>query len=120
MKIELTTKPTTGQRQADLAQCCPPLLDEVISQTDADMTARVFRALGDPARVRLLSLIASSPGREACVCDLVPEVDLAQPTVSHHLKILHEAGILAREKRGTWVYYRLQRDALAAIRKSLA
>ncbi|HJP67108.1 MAG TPA: metalloregulator ArsR/SmtB family transcription factor [Actinomycetota bacterium] len=100
--------------------CCPPLLDEVISNEEADVAARVFRALGDPARVRLLSMVASAADREACVCDLVPGLDLSQPTVSHHLKVLREAGLLDRERRGSWVYYRLRPDALAAIGKAVA
>src|SRR6266540_2773068 len=105
MKIELKTVPKTGQ---DIAECCPPILAEPISAQDAQVAARVFHALSDPARVRLLSIVASAAEREACVCDLVPAVGLSQPTVSHHLKVLHEAGILDREKRGTWVYYRLR------------
>jgi ArsR family transcriptional regulator len=113
MKTELTlTNP-------DLV-CCPPLLDEPISDQEAEVAARVFRALGDPARVRLLSMVASSAGREACVCDLVPGVELSQPTVSHHLKVLHEAGLLDRERRGSWVYYRIQPEALRAIGKAVA
>ncbi len=119
MKLELTEKPKTNSN-ADVAECCPPLLGEVVSPRDAETAARVFRALGDPARVRLLSVVAASPGREACVCELVEEVPLSQPTVSHHLKVLHEAGILDREKRGAWVYYRLNPGALRSIRKALA
>jgi ArsR family transcriptional regulator len=113
MKTELTlTNP-------DLL-CCPPLLGELISDEEAEVAARVFRALGDPARVRLLSMVASSEDREACVCDLVPGMDLSQPTVSHHLKVLHEAGLLDRERRGSWVYYRLRPEALSAIGKAVA
>jgi ArsR family transcriptional regulator, arsenate/arsenite/antimonite-responsive transcriptional repressor len=100
--------------------CCPPILDEVVSDQEAEVAARVFRALGDPARVRLLSMVASAADQEACVCDLIPGLDLSQPTVSHHLKVLHEAGLLDRERRGSWVYYRLRPDALAAIGKAVS
>ena len=100
--------------------CCPPLLEEPISAAEAETAARVFKALGDPTRVRLLSIVASSAGQEACVCDLLPGVELSQPTVSHHLKVLHEAGILDRERRASWVYYRIRPDALAAIGKAVS
>jgi ArsR family transcriptional regulator len=100
--------------------CCPPLMGDLISDEEAEVAARVFRALGDPARVRLLSMVASSADREACVCDLVPGMDLSQPTVSHHLKVLHEAGLLDRERRGSWVFYRIRPAALAAIGKAVA
>jgi ArsR family transcriptional regulator len=100
--------------------CCPPLLEEPISTSEAEVAARVFKALSDPARVRLLSIVASSADQEACVCDLLPGMDLSQPTVSHHLKVLHEAGILDRERRGSWVYYRIRPEALTAISKAVA
>jgi ArsR family transcriptional regulator, arsenate/arsenite/antimonite-responsive transcriptional repressor len=75
----------------------------------------MLKALADPARLRLLSLIASHEGGEACVCDLNVAFDLSQPTISHHLKVLHEAGLLDRDKRGVWVYYRARTEALASL-----
>ncbi len=99
--------------------CCPDILGEAISEEEAVVAARVFKALGDPARVRLLSMIAATDQQEACVCDLIEPVGLAQPTVSHHLKVLLEAGLVERERRGSWAYYRLRRDAVAAITRAL-
>jgi ArsR family transcriptional regulator len=81
--------------------------------------AGVFKALADPARLRLLSLIQAQPGAEACVCNLVEPLGLSQPTVTHHLQVLHRAGLLQREKRGIWVYYRVVRPALQAVRQAL-
>ncbi|UUW88710.1 ArsR/SmtB family transcription factor [Pimelobacter simplex] len=75
----------------------------------------LLKAIAEPARLRLLSLVLSHEGGEACVCDLLPYFDLSQPTISHHLKVLHEAGLLDREKRGTWVYYRARPSAIAAL-----
>jgi ArsR family transcriptional regulator len=95
--------------------CCAPLVTEPIGQADAEHLAATLKALADPARLRLLSIVASSPGQEACVCDLIEPVGLSQPTVSHHLKVLSEAGFLTRSKRGTWAYYRLQPDALRGV-----
>jgi ArsR family transcriptional regulator len=95
--------------------CCPPLTREPISQDDAQRIAPLLKALADPARLRLLSLVASHEDGEACVCDLNEAFDLSQPTISHHLKVLHEAGLLDRDKRGIWVYYRASTDAMAAL-----
>lgn len=97
------------------AVCCPPLAEEPIAQADAEQLAGTLKALADPARLRLLSIVAASEGQEACVCDLIEPVGLSQPTVSHHLKVLTEAGFLSRSKRGTWAYYRLQPAALGSI-----
>ena len=88
------------------ADCCAPL-DSGLSVAEADQLAAALRILGDPARLRLLSLIASAPDQQACVCELVEPLGLTQPTVSHHLKVLHGAGLLERDKKGAWVYYRL-------------
>ena len=74
-----------------------------------------MKALADPARLRLVSLLAASPGGEACVCDLTETLGLSQPTVSHHLKVLHDAGLLTREKRSTWAYYAVVPEALGAL-----
>lgn len=87
--------------------CCSPLVSEPLSSEWAAVLAPVFKALGDPVRLRLLSLVASHAGGEACVCDISPTFDLSQPTISHHLKVLREAGVLESQRRGTWVYYRV-------------
>jgi ArsR family transcriptional regulator, arsenate/arsenite/antimonite-responsive transcriptional repressor len=92
--------------------CGIPLVREPIGETAAGGLAQVFKALGDPVRLRLVSLIGAHQGGEACVCDLTDAFDLTQPTISHHLKVLREAGIIASERRGTWVYYRLEPAAL--------
>jgi len=92
-----------------------PLAGEPIERADAERLAGVLKALADPARLRLLSLIQSAPDGEACVCDLTAPLGLSQPTVSHHLRILTESGLLEREKRGVWAYYRLVPPAIAAI-----
>jgi len=102
-------------------ECCPAVLqDALLTQPEAEQLAAAFRVIADPARLRLLNLIASSPNGEACVCDLVAPLGLSQPTVSHHLKLLNEAGLLDREKRGLWVYYRLVPARLQQLRDSLA
>ena len=100
---------------ADPAVCCPPLSARPLSQAQAEQVAPLLKALAEPVRLRLMSLVASHPGGEACVCDLNEAFDLSQPTISHHLKVLHEAGLLAREKRGVWVYYRASTEALASL-----
>ncbi len=95
--------------------CCTPLAREPLTPEAATQVAALLRALADPARLRLLSLVLSHEGAEACVCDLLPHFDLAQPTISHHLKVLHEAGFVDREKRGTWVFYQARPAALDAL-----
>ena len=100
---------------ADTAACCPPLSARPLSQAQAEQAAPLLKALADPVRLRLMSLIASHPGGEACVCDLNEAFDLSQPTISHHLKVLHDCGLLEREKRGVWVYYRARPGALAGL-----
>ncbi len=97
------------------AACCPPLSAEPLSAEQAELVAPLLKALADPVRLRLMSLVASHPGGEACVCDLNEAFDLTQPTISHHLKVLHEAGLLDRDKRGVWVYYRARTQALASL-----
>ena len=87
--------------------CCAPLVREPIEPGEAGELARVFKALADPVRLRLLSLIGARAGGEACVCDLTVAFDVTQPTISHHLKVLREAGLITAERRGTWVYYRV-------------
>ncbi len=100
--------------------CCPPVLHAPLAKRDADDLATLFRALADPARLRLLSFINAQPDGAACVCNLTSPVGLSQPTVSHHLKVLSDAGLLSREKRGTWVFYRVVRARVAAIARALA
>lgn len=101
-------------------ECCSPLVAEPLSGERSADLARVFKALGDPVRLRLLSLIASHAGGEACVCDLTDVFDLSGPTISHHLKVLREAGLIAGERRGTWVYYRVLPDVLGRLADVLA
>jgi ArsR family transcriptional regulator len=105
--------------QAELSSCCAPLVSESISVPDAVALATRFKALGDPTRVRLLSMVAAHDGNEACVCDLTAPVGLSQPTVSHHLKILVEAGLLSRAKRGIWSYYAVVPGALEELAATL-
>jgi ArsR family transcriptional regulator len=100
--------------------CCPPLLLPHFRRADADEIAASFKALADPARLRILNFIAGQASGEACVCHFTELVGLSQPTVSHHLKILYDAGLLERERRGTWVYYRIVADRLEALRQALA
>jgi ArsR family transcriptional regulator len=95
--------------------CCAPLVHEPLSAADASVLARRLKALADPARLRLLSLVAAHEGGEACVCDLIVPLGLSQPTVSHHLKVLVDAGLLTRDKRGVWAYYALVPGALDAL-----
>jgi ArsR family transcriptional regulator, arsenate/arsenite/antimonite-responsive transcriptional repressor len=98
------------------APCCPPIAERRIPAETAAMLAPAFKALGDPVRLRLMSMIASAPDGEICVCNLTPAFDLSGPTISHHLKTLREAGLVDSDRRGTWVYYR----ARPAILRQLA
>lgn len=99
--------------------CCASLVREPLTAAEADQLATTLKALADPARLRLLSIVAASEGAEACVCDLIEPVGLSQPTVSHHLKVLTTAGFLERSKRGTWAYYKLVPGALDRISQLL-
>ncbi|WP_199548199.1 helix-turn-helix transcriptional regulator [Streptomyces sp. N35] len=99
--------------------CCPPLTERTFTAEEAERTAKMFKALGDPVRLRLFSAVASHPGGEACVCD-ISDVGVSQPTVSHHLKKLKEAGLLSSERRGTWVYYRVEPSVVTAMGNLLA
>jgi ArsR family transcriptional regulator len=92
--------------------CCSPLTSQPLDAATAERIAPLLKALADPVRLRLLSLVASHAAGEACVCDLNDAVGLSQPTISHHLKVLHEVGLLDREKRGVWVYYRVAPQVL--------
>jgi ArsR family transcriptional regulator, arsenate/arsenite/antimonite-responsive transcriptional repressor len=95
--------------------CCAPLLREPISASQAAELARILKALADPVRLRLVSMVAAHDGGEACVCELTEPLGLTQPTISHHLKVLVDAGILSRDKRGVWAYYTLMPSALQAV-----
>lgn len=98
--------------------CCPPLTERPMDAEEAERAAKMFKALGDPVRLRLFSAVASHEGGEACVCD-ISDVGVSQPTVSHHLKKLKDAGLLTSERRGTWVYYRVEPSVLAAMGRLL-
>jgi ArsR family transcriptional regulator len=102
------------------APCCASVLRTRLRRGDAEELATAFKAIADPGRLRLLSFIAAQPDAEACVCNLVEPLGLSQPTVSHHLKVLTDAGLLARERRGTWMFYRLVPDRVEALRQALA
>ena len=95
--------------------CCSPLMKEPLSGEAAERIAPLLKALADPVRLRLLSLVASHADGEACVCDLNDAFELSQPTISHHLKVLHDVGLLDRTKRGVWVYYAVRREVLADV-----
>ena len=103
----------------DAAACCSPLTRDPLSQSQADDLAKSLKAIADPARLRLISIIAASEGQEACVCDLTEPLDIGQPTVSHHLKVLADAGYVTRSKRGSWAYYKLVPGALDALSRLL-
>jgi len=100
--------------------CCAPLATAPLTQPEADGLARRLKALADPTRLRLLSLLLAAPGEEACTCNLTEPLGLSQPTVTHHLKKLAESGLVTGERRGVWTYYKVEREALAAAGQILA
>lgn len=104
----------------DAEPCCPPLLAAPLDEAEATELATILKALADPARLRLVSIIAATAAGEACACDLAGPIGRAQPTVSHHLSQLVRAGILEREQRGKWAWFRVRTDRLAAVRDALA
>jgi ArsR family transcriptional regulator, arsenate/arsenite/antimonite-responsive transcriptional repressor len=115
-----TTTQTTTRRELPMAEeCCTPLLREPITASQAASLARVLKALADPVRLRLVSMVAAHDGGEACVCELTEPLGLTQPTISHHLKILVDAGIFTRDKRGVWAYYALVPSAMEALSQVL-
>jgi ArsR family transcriptional regulator len=125
--MSVTTLSTTPQRIDDVSVVdlpavveCAPAGAEPLAHDEAARRAALLKALADPVRLQLLSIITGSPGQEACVCDMTELVDVAQPTVSHHLKVLVDAGIVTRDRRGNWAWFRLDADQLAAIRGFLA
>ena len=99
--------------------CCSPLTKQPLGAAQAERIAPLLKALADPVRLRLMSLVASHADGEACVCDLNDAFDLSQPTISHHLKVLHDVGLLDRSKRGVWVYYAVRPEALEDIASML-
>ncbi|MCW2540945.1 MAG: transcriptional regulator, ArsR family [Frankiales bacterium] len=103
----------------DLSACCSPITGGALDVESAERLARVFKALADPTRVRLLSLIAATEGGEACACDLTAPVNLSQPTVSHHMRQLVDAGLVSRDQRGKWAYYRVVDSTLDAIANAI-
>ena len=115
MMVGMSTTTTT-----DDAICCPPMFRAPITENQATELADVLKAMADPARLRLISIIASSPGAEACACDLAEPLGRSQPTVSHHLTQLVKAGLLTREQRGKWAWFRLNADRVAQICDCLA
>ena len=110
-----TALPVVDQAEA----CCAPVARGALDADEAQAVARMFKALGDPTRVRLLSLIAAQPDREACICDLIEPVGLSQPTVSHHMKVLVDAGLVVRKQRGRWAFYRLVEETLTGLSRAL-
>ena len=108
------------QTFATIAASCPPLLAEPLSAEDAVELSASLKALADPARLRLISLIQAQPDGEACVCHLTAPLELTQGTISHHLRVLREAGLVEREQRGSWAFYRVVPESLVALRTLLA
>ena len=108
------------QTFATITPVCAPLLQAPLAAEDAERLAAALKAIAEPARLRLLSLIQAQPGHEACVCNLTEPLGLSQPTVSHHLKVLLGAGLVEREQRGSWAYFRVREEPLAALRDLLA
>ena len=100
-----------------IEMCCSPIADAVLGETDAEELATAFKVLADPIRLRLLSMVANSD--EACACDLAEPVGRSQPTISHHMALLTDAGLVTREKRGKWAYYRIVPERLAVLRAAL-
>ncbi len=100
--------------------CCSPLLAGRLTLNEAVDLAAIFRVLGEPARLQILNLIALQPTQEVCACELVEPLGLSQPTVSHHLKVMYKAGLLDKERRGTWIYYRILLEKLTMLRESLS
>jgi ArsR family transcriptional regulator len=118
--IDRCQYPSASMKKKPTPTCCASVLRSRLGRDDADQLATAFKAVADPGRLRLLSFIAGQPDAEACVCNLVEPLGLSQPTVSHHLKVLTDAGLLARERRGTWMFYRLVPERVEDLRQALA
>jgi ArsR family transcriptional regulator len=114
MDVDILTSIDPSTADLSLISCCAPLAGPVLSEAEADSTAALFKALGDPARVRIVNLLASRGG-EVCACEFEPALELSQPTVSHHLKKLTDAGLLDREQRGKWAYFSINPEAAARL-----
>jgi ArsR family transcriptional regulator, arsenate/arsenite/antimonite-responsive transcriptional repressor len=112
-------KTTTATKAGGVDQCCPSLLSAPLDAADAAEVAKGFAALSDPVRLRVLSMLAAADAGEVCVCEFVDPLGKSQPTISHHLKILSEAGLVEGERRGKWVWYSLNRDRLAELRGAI-
>jgi ArsR family transcriptional regulator len=119
-KNVMTAGPRKLLEVLDLGDCCTPIRRELLEADQAVTLAEAFKALADPVRLQLLNLIATADGGEACACDLVEPVGKSQPTVSHHLKVLREAGLVEGEKRGTWIWYSVVPSRLEDLRRVLA
>ena len=104
---------------ATIHTCCEPVLTEAIDSVQADELAHAFKLLSDPVRLRILSLVANAPGGEMCACELPEITGRSQPTVSHHLSLLAAAGLISREQRGKWAWFRVERDRVAVLRDAL-
>jgi ArsR family transcriptional regulator len=113
------TRQTAATRVRTSQPCCPSVLDAPLDADDAMVMARGFSALADPVRLRVLSMLAASPEGEVCVCDFVDPLGKSQPTISHHLKILTDAGLVRGDRRGKWVWYSLNRDRLTELRATI-
>lgn len=118
--MDVMATATASLSTGDVAACCSPLTGGVLDSAAAERLASVFKALADPARVKLVSLIAASEGGEACICDLTEPLGLRQPTVSHHMKLLVDSGLVSREQRGKWAYYRVNAEALDHIAEAVS
>jgi len=122
MKTMKIDQPMTAPiKEAAIApRCCPPLMAGRLQPEDTALLASIFRVLGEPARLQILSLIAAQPSQEVYACELVETLGISQPTVSHHLKVLYEAGLLTKERRGTSIFYRILPEKLAMLREALS
>ena len=114
-----TTVARAGQNKKPVAQCCPSVLSSPLDAREATQLARRFTALADPVRLQLLSILANAPDGEVCICDFVEPVGKSQPTVSHHMKVLSDAGLVHGERRGKWVYYSVDRGQLASLQAAI-
>jgi len=120
MPVTTMTSPRPGNPALAAAACCSPVTGGALTPEEAQQLAQVLKAIADPTRLRLMSLIGAHENGEACVCDLTEPLGVSQPTVSHHLKVLLDTGILGREQRGRWAYYRIVPDALTALAAIIA
>jgi ArsR family transcriptional regulator len=118
-KVDQMPETTSAPEVRSVDRCCPSVLSAPLGAADAAELAAGFSALSDPVRLRVLSMLADASGGEVCVCDFVDPLGKSQPTISHHLKILSQAGLIQGEKRGRWVWYSLNRDRLAALREAI-